>query len=99
MPSRSLRQLRLVGLLEGTSFLVLLFVAMPLKYAAGLPIAVQITGGHGLLFLVFLLALARTASERRWPRRRVLDALVASILPFGTFVIDRRQWKPELASA
>lgn len=86
----SLRQLRLVALLEGSSFLVLLFIAMPLKYLADLPLAVRVVGSvHGLLFLMFMAALYRTARERDWPRRRSLHCFVASIVPFGTFVFDR----------
>jgi len=86
----SLRQLRLVALLEGTSFLVLLFVAMPLKYLAGLPLAVSIVGSlHGLLFLMFLAALYRAGSQRSWPASRWAIAFVSSIVPFGTFVFDR----------
>ena len=86
----ALRQLRLVALLEGTSFVVLLFIAMPLKYLAGLPLAVRIVGLlHGLLFLVFLAALYRAGSQRGWPLRRWVSAFVSSVVPFGTFVFDR----------
>ena len=86
----ALRHLRLVALLEGTSFLVLLFIAMPLKYLAGLPLAVRVAGSvHGALFLLFMAALYRAGSERRWPLRRWLIAFVASIVPFGTFLFDR----------
>lgn len=85
----ALRQLRLVAFLEGASFLVLLFVAMPLKYLAGLPLAVRIVGSlHGALFVLFLVALYRAASSRDWPGRRTVTAFVASVLPFGTFVFD-----------
>ncbi len=87
---RSLRNLRLVALLEGVSFLLLLFVAMPLKYMAGLPIFVRVVGlVHGLLFILFVVALFRAASEHRWPVTRSLVAFVASLLPFGTLVFDR----------
>ncbi len=85
-----LRQLRVVAFLEGLSFVVLLFIAMPLKYWAGLPLAVRIVGGlHGLLFLAFLWTLFRAALERDWPAPRWGLALLASLLPFGTFVFDR----------
>ena len=85
----ALRQLRVVALLEGLSFVILLFVAMPLKYLAGLPLAVRVVGSiHGALFLVFLVALYRAARGAAWPRRRSLAAFIASILPFGTFVFD-----------
>jgi integral membrane protein len=84
-----LQHLRLVAFLEGTSFLVLLFIAMPLKYLAGLPLAVRIVGMvHGALFLVFLAALYRAGRDRRWPHRRWLIAFVASVVPFGTFMFD-----------
>ena len=86
----ALRQLRLVALLEGTSFLVLLFIAMPLKYLAGLPLAVRIVGSmHGVLFLMFMAVLYRAGSARGWPLRRWLTAFVSSVVPFGTFMFDR----------
>jgi integral membrane protein len=86
----ALSTLRLYGFLEGLSFLVLLFVAMPLKYLAGLPVAVRVAGSaHGLLFLLFCSALFRVATEHQWPARRTLSALGASLLPGGTFVLNR----------
>lgn len=85
-----LKQFRWVALLEGLSFVLLLFVAMPLKYWAGLPLAVRIVGSvHGLLFVAFLGALFRVALERDWPVRRWGLALLSSLVPFGTFVFDR----------
>ena len=86
---KTIRQLRLVALLEGSSFLILLFVAMPLKYLAGLPLAVRVVGSiHGALFIAFLVTLYRAARAHEWPRQRSMNAFVASILPFGTFVFD-----------
>jgi integral membrane protein len=86
----ALRRLRVVALLEGASFLVLLFIAMPLKYLAGLPLAVRIVGSvHGLLFVIFVAALIHVSITREWPFRRSLIAFVSSIVPFGTFVFDR----------
>jgi integral membrane protein len=85
----SLRQLRLIAFIEGVSFLVLLFVAMPLKYLAGLPLAVRIAGSiHGVLFIGFVLILIWVSIARAWPFRRSLLAFVSSIVPFGTFVFD-----------
>lgn len=87
--TRSLNRLRLVGWLEGISYLVLLGIAMPLKYAAGIPEVVQIVGwAHGLLFILFIAAVAHTTLTIRWHFKRVLGALVASVIPFGTFVLD-----------
>jgi integral membrane protein len=86
----ALHQFRLVALLEGVSFLALLFIAMPLKYLAGLPLAVRVVGSvHGLLFLLFMAALYRAASERGWPPGRSLLAFVSAIVPFGTILFDR----------
>jgi integral membrane protein len=86
----TLRQFRTVALLEGASFLFLLFIAMPLKYAAGMPLPTRVAGSvHGLLFVLFIIALIRVSSEHRWPMRRALTAFGASIVPFGTFVFDR----------
>ena len=85
----ALRQFRFVAFLEGSSFVILLFVAMPLKYLAGLPLAVRVVGSiHGALFLVFLVALYRAARRAAWPHRRSIAAFVSSILPFGTFIFD-----------
>jgi integral membrane protein len=86
----ALRQLRVVALAEGASFLVLLCVAMPLKYLVGLPLAVRVVGMvHGILFMVFVLVLIRVSIARAWPFRRSLLAFVSSIVPFGTFMFDR----------
>jgi integral membrane protein len=94
----ALRQFRLVALAEGASFLVLLFVAMPLKYLFGLPLAVRIVGSvHGALFIVFVVALIRAGTARPWPFHRWLLAFVSAIVPFGTFFFDR--WlRREIAS-
>ena len=92
-----LRQFRVVAFLEGLSFVLLLFVAMPLKYLAGQPLAVRIVGGvHGLLFVLFVGALFRVAVERGWSPKRWLLAFASSLVPFGTFVFDR-SLKRELA--
>lgn len=86
----ALHQFRVAALLEGWSYLILLFVAMPLKYAAGLPLAVRIVGSvHGFLFLAFIVALYRVILERHWPLRRALRGFLYSLIPFGAFVFDR----------
>jgi integral membrane protein len=90
--------LRRVGLVEAVSFLLLLGVAMPLKYLAGFPLAVKIVGwAHGILFMVFGLALLRVWITARWPFGRVVLVFVAALLPCGPFVIDRRMraWEAE----
>ncbi len=81
----------MVGMIEAVSFLLLLGVAMPLKYFAGIPLAVKVAGWlHGLLFMAFCVFLLVAHGERRWPMRWTALVLVAALLPFGPFVIDRR---------
>ena len=93
-----LRQLRVVAVLEGLSFVILLFIAMPLKHFAGMPLAVRVAGMvHGILFILFVAALFRAATARDWPLRRWAVAFVSSLLPFGTFVFDR-SLKKEIAT-
>lgn len=92
-----LRSLRVLSWLEGGSLLLLLLVAMPLKYLAGMPLAVRVVGSaHGLLFLGFCLVLLRTSLEQRWAWGRVLYLLVLCVLPGGVFGIERalRRYSP-----
>jgi integral membrane protein len=78
-------------MIEGVSFLFLLGVAMPLKYFAGMPAAVKFAGWtHGLLFMAFCMCLLVAQGERQWPLRWSGMILLAALLPFGPFVIDRR---------
>ncbi|HEV7349981.1 DUF3817 domain-containing protein [Telluribacter sp.] len=85
----SLGRLRVVGFLEGVSYLVLLGIAMPLKYMAGMPEAVRVTGmAHGILFVMYVLLVAQVAYELGWSWKKITLALVASLLPFGTFYAD-----------
>ena len=85
-----LGQLRLVSFAEGISYVLLLFIAMPLKYLAGFPMAVTIVGSiHGLLFVIFLVALVRVAFSVPWTLPRVLTAFVAAVLPLCAFFFDR----------
>jgi integral membrane protein len=96
----ALRQLRWTAFLEGVSFLVLLFIAMPVKYLWEQPLAVRVTGSvHGLLFLLFVSSLFRAASEHGWPWKRSLAAFGASLVPFGTFVLDRALRRDEQRAA
>jgi integral membrane protein len=93
-----LGRFRAVALLEGLSFVVLLFIAMPLKYLAGLPLAVRVVGmAHGVLFLLYLPSLLEVAVVHRWSFLRVLAAFGASLVPFGTFVLDARLRREERA--
>lgn len=85
-----LRAFRITALSEGSSFLVLLFVAMPMKYVMGMPIAVRIVGTiHGMLFLLYVWQLAKLHTKHQWEPRFSFSAFLAAILPFGTFVLDK----------
>ncbi|MCY1082078.1 DUF3817 domain-containing protein [Archangium lansingense] len=89
---------RAVALLEGLSFVLLLFIAMPLKYLAGMPLGVKLVGwAHGMLFVLYLLFLAEAAAAHRWSLVRIVGAFLASLVPFGTFVLDARLRREEQA--
>ena len=90
--------LRRIGYLEGVSFLLLLGVAMPLKYWGGVPMAVKIAGWiHGILFVALCGTLKVAMSDARWPLGRAALVFVAALVPFGPFLIDRRlaAWEAE----
>lgn len=87
----SVRVFRLVSLLEGFSYLILVLFAMPIKYGAGDPSWVRLFGrAHGALFVAFVGALTVAAQEAGWDRRRVGEFFGLSLVPFGAFVIERR---------
>ena len=87
----ALGRFRLIALAEGTSFLVLLFIAMPFKYLAKINEPVLYVGwAHGILFILYALFLLKVWSQCRWPFRMAAIAMIAALLPFGTFVLDRK---------
>jgi integral membrane protein len=90
----SLGRLRAVGFLEGVSFLVLLGIAMPLKYLAHEPAAVRIVGmAHGVLFVLYVLLVLQVSLEHSWSGRKALLALAVSVVPFGTFWAEKRLFR------
>ena len=87
----AIARLRLIAKIEAVSFLILLGIAMPLKYLAGVPLAVKLVGwAHGVLFILFVLALTRAKRDARLPTPLAALVFVAALLPFGPFVIDAR---------
>jgi integral membrane protein len=91
MLKTSIGRLRTIALIEGISFIVLLGIAMPLKYLAGMPQAVTFAGWlHGMLFIAFCIALTQAHQEAKWSGWRSGAVLIAALLPFGPFVIDGR---------
>jgi integral membrane protein len=92
--------LRILGNVEGVSYLLLLFIAMPLKYAYDMPMAVKITGmAHGVLFVAYCMVLALCMKKFRWKLGFGVYLFIATLIPFGTFVTDRKlKFLPEASS-
>ena len=92
----SLGRLRIVAILEGISFLVLLGIAMPLKYIAGIPEVVRVVGmAHGVLFVLYVILLIQVAIEKSWSFKKSILAFIASFIPFGTFYADAKWFREE----
>lgn len=89
------RVFRIVSIAEATSFLLLLLVAMPMKYLGDIPVAVSITGAvHGVLFLGYVGLTVLTRETLGWDVKRTLLALVAAVLPVAPFLVERHWIKP-----
>ena len=97
--STPLSRLRLIALIEGTSCVLLFFVAMPLKYLAGQDWAVTVVGSaHGALWVTYMLAVVNAWRARKWPADRVIVAGLVSIPPIATFIFDRSLRREHLAT-
>lgn len=95
----SLGRLRVIGFWEGVSFLVLVLIAMPLKYFLDSPAAVRVIGmAHGILFLAYVSAAIQAAVEHDWPWKRTAAVLLASLLPAGPFIVDAKFLREEAAA-
>ena len=91
MISLSIQTLRILGNIEGVSYLLLLGVAMPMKYFFEMPMAVKIVGmAHGVLFIAYCLLLAVQMRVNKWNLLFGIYLFVATLIPFGTFVTDRK---------
>lgn len=85
---------RRVAIAEGWSFLILLFIAMPLKYLADWPWAVKVVGwAHGVLFVWYWVAAVPLFTKLKWDAERIIGLGAASVLPFGTFVMEAKWLK------
>ena len=86
-----IRRFRWVAIAEGISFIVLLLIAMPLKYLLGMAMAVKVVGwAHGVLFIWYWIAAVPLFTKLKWDLERIFGLGLASILPFGTFVMERK---------
>ena len=82
---------RVVSFLEGTSYLLLLFVAVPIKYWMNDPQYVKLLGmPHGLLFVTYLVIAFLIKSELKWNNKTLGVVMLASVIPFGTFYVDKK---------
>ncbi len=88
----NLGRLRLLGILEGLSLLILIFIAMPLKYFFANPFLVKVVGQiHGFLFIGFIFFALFVGIEKKWKFSVITwKVLLGSILPFGTFYVDHK---------
>ena len=85
---------RIVGLSEGVSYILLLFIAVPLKYWSGNEQYVKLLGmPHGVLFIVYLILAYLLKNAENWNRKDLIVVMLASILPFGTFYINWKYFK------
>jgi integral membrane protein len=86
-----IQTLRILGNIEGISYLLLLGVAMPMKYYFEIPMAVKITGmAHGVLFVAYCLLLVACMKKFNWSLKFGAYLFIATLIPFGTFVSDRK---------
>jgi integral membrane protein len=96
--SKLLSRFRAVAIAEGISFLVLLGIAMPLKYLADFPLGVTVVGwAHGVLFVAYLaiaFEVKMALNKNFW---WYVKAFIASILPFGTFILEKQMRKEATA--
>ncbi len=84
-------QFRIIGFIEGISYLILLFIAMPMKYMLGIAVATKIVGMiHGILFIAFLIILMQAAQKYNFSSKDSAIFFIASLIPFGTFFTDKR---------
>lgn len=85
---------RIVAFLEGVSYILLLFIATPIKYLSGNPEYVKLLGmPHGLLFMGYIILAFMLKNEMKWTNKTFGLVLLAAIIPFGTFYIDRKYLK------
>lgn len=85
------KSFKITAFLEGVSLLLLLFVAMPLKYIWNMPEMVQVVGmAHGILFLLYIVMAIMVYNELKWNLKILAIVMAASVIPFGTFYVERK---------
>ena len=82
---------RVIALLEGVSYILLLFIATPIKYFMNEPKYVKLLGmPHGILFIMYIILAVIVGSNLKWNNKTMRTVLLASIIPFGTFYVDKK---------
>jgi len=90
----SVNSFRLISIFEGISFLVLLGIAMPLKYIANIPEGVQFVGmAHGILFILYVFGAFMMKSKLNWSFQTFSIVILCSVLPLGPFYAERKYLK------
>ena len=85
---------RITALIEGVSYILLLFIATPIKYLYEDPQYVKMLGmPHGILFMAYVVIAVLISSNMKWSSRTLWIILVASVIPFGTFYVDKKYLK------
>ena len=91
-----IKVLRVISYLEGISYILLLFIAVPIKYYANDPSLVKLLGmPHGLLFVAYVILSLVSSKEYRWNSKKTLVVLISSVIPFGTFYVDYKYFKTD----
>ncbi len=86
MTKKNVKNFGLINTIEGWSYLILVFIAMPLKYLAGFAMATKVVGMiHGILFIAFIVMLILATLEAKWKSKETIIFFIASLIPFGTF--------------
>jgi len=86
-----LKSFKIVALLEGVSLLLLFFFAMPMKYLMNDPMYVKHIGmAHGVLFIGYIIMAIMLKIEDNWSGKKLAIVSVASIIPFGTFYVEKK---------
>ena len=86
---------RATSILEGLSYLALFAITMPLKYLADLPIPNKYVGyAHGVLFIAYIILAVIFWFQKKWSFKRGVILLLASLLPFATFYIEKKYLQP-----
>ncbi|MBY0540360.1 MAG: DUF3817 domain-containing protein [Arcobacteraceae bacterium] len=89
MRNDTFSRFRIISIIEGLSYLILVFIAMPLKYMFNYPMAVKIVGmSHGVLFILFFVALAIAMNRYKW-KFLGFQLFVYSLIPFGFILIEK----------